>query len=137
MTPGLLALFALTQVLYLVSTVCEIYIRSRPVDWVDMEDTPPAQNGPYPRIVLLYPVLRELEETMRTTMSALVKIHYPADRFSIIAIPNTSDTATVEILRRMQDDYPFLEVLEVPPTSDPSWEPVWRAWDANQKAYWW
>ena len=137
MTPALLALFALTQVLYLLSTVCELYIRSRPVDWVDMEDAPFAPNGAFPRIVLLYPVLRELEETMRTTMSALAKIDYPADRFRIVAIPNTSDTATVEILGRMQEDYPFLEVLVVPPTSDPSWERVWRAWDGNEKAYWW
>jgi cellulose synthase/poly-beta-1,6-N-acetylglucosamine synthase-like glycosyltransferase len=137
MTPALITLFALTQVLYLLSTVCELYIRSRPVDWVDMQDLPPAWGGAYPRIVLLYPVLRELEETMRTTMSALAKIDYPADRFRIVAVPNTSDTVTVEILRRMQDDYAFLEVLEVPPTSDLSWERVWRAWDANAKTYWW
>jgi cellulose synthase/poly-beta-1,6-N-acetylglucosamine synthase-like glycosyltransferase len=137
MTAALLALFALTQVLYLLSTVCELYIRSQPVDWVDMGDAPFAPNGAFPRIVLLYPVLRELEETMRTTMSALAKIDYPADRFRIVAIPNTSDAATVEILGRMQEDYPFLEVLVVPPTSDPSWDRVWRAWDRNEKAYWW
>src|ERR1700730_3921441 len=137
MTPALLALFALTQVLYLLSTVCELYIRSQPVDWVDMGDAPFTPNGAFPRIVLLYPVLRELEEQKRTTMSALAKIDYPADRFRIVAIPNTSDTATVEILGRMQEDYPFLEVLVVPPTSDPSWERVWRAWDGNEKAYWW
>src|SRR5581483_2291721 len=26
---------------------------------------------------------------------------------------------------------------EVPPTSDPSWAPVWRAWDETPAAYWW
>jgi cellulose synthase/poly-beta-1,6-N-acetylglucosamine synthase-like glycosyltransferase len=134
---ALLVLFACTQVLYVLATLCELYIRSRPVDWVDMSEPPPIWGDGYPRIVLLYPVLRELEETMRTTMSALARIDYPADRFRIVAIPNSSDKETVTSLRRMQEDYSFLEVLEVPRTSDPSWDRVWSAWDANPNAYWW
>jgi|SRR5579862_156890 len=132
----LIVLFVLTQGGYLLATLCEIYIRTRPIDWVEMEGAS-VSLGSYPKIVLLYPVLRELEETMRTTVSALATMRYPVDRYRIIAVPNASDTATVEILRRMEIDYPFLEVLEVPPTSDPSWAPVWQAWDANRKAYWW
>ncbi len=134
----LVVLFTLTQAGYLLATACEIYIRTRPIDWVDMHRAPiVAATGAYPRIVLLYPVLRELEETMRTTISALATMEYPADRFRIVAIPNSSDRPTIESLRRIQREFPFLEILEVPPTSDPSWAPVWRAWDETPAAYWW
>lgn len=30
-----------------------------------------------------------------------------------------------------------MEILLVPPASDPSWEVVWNNWDNNTKAYWW
>jgi glycosyltransferase XagB len=128
-----IALFALTQGLYVLSTACELYLRTRPIDWVDAGDW----DGSHPRIVLLYPVLRELEETMRTTMSGLAEMQYPRDRFRIVAIPNASDATTIASLRRLQAEFAFLEVLEVPPTSDPAWDRVWRAWDTNENVYWW
>jgi glycosyltransferase XagB len=28
-------------------------------------------------------------------------------------------------------------MMIVPPTTDPSWDAIWRAWDENPKAYWW
>ena len=27
--------------------------------------------------------------------------------------------------------------MPVPATTDPRWEPVWTAWEANENAYWW
>ncbi len=137
MTTALIAIFAMTQVAYLVSFACELYLQTRPVDWVRMEELSTLRAEDYPQIVLLYPVLRELEQTMRSTMSALANVDYPRDRYSVVAIPNSSDVETVRILRELQRDFPFLELLEVPPTSDPSWSVVWDAWDSNEKAYWW
>jgi hypothetical protein len=55
----------------------------------------------------------------------------------VIAIPNASDRPTVAALKKLQSEFAFLELLEVPATDDPSWQPVWDAWNANPKAYWW
>jgi cellulose synthase/poly-beta-1,6-N-acetylglucosamine synthase-like glycosyltransferase len=88
-------------------------------------------------IVLFYPVLRELEETIRTTMGAISRLDYPRARFRIIAIPNWDDAVTIAALERLTQEFDFLEIFAVPPTSDPSWELVWDAWSANHKAYWW
>ena len=91
----------------------------------------------YPSIILLYPVLRELEETMRTTMLGISKLDYPADKYRIIAVPNWNDAETIESIKRLQVEFKFLEILIVPPTTDPTWEEVWLEWELNPKAYWW
>ncbi|RIX99546.1 glycosyl transferase [Aureimonas flava] len=90
-----------------------------------------------PPIVLFYPVLRELEATMRTTFLSLSNLRYPADRYCVTAIPNANDLETVASLRRLALEFPFLRIVEVPPTSDPGWNAVWSAWDACPHAYWW
>lgn len=134
---ALVALFIVTQILYLLTFVVDAYFLSLPVDWVDMDEPikePPSQ---WPYIVLFYPVLRELEATMRTTFLTLAKLDYPPDRCRVVAIPNANDTETVASLRRLAAEFSFLKILEVPPTSDPSWQIVWDAWEANPKAYWW
>ena len=61
-------LFALSQILYLGSFLLEMYFRSLRVERVDMSEPLPASEADYPFIVLLYPVLRELESTMETRM---------------------------------------------------------------------
>ena len=97
----------------------------------------PGSNKDYPPIVLFYPVLDEQELVMRTTMIALDELEYPKDRYRVIAIPNSNDLATVASLKTLQTEFPFLELVEVPPTDHPSWQPVWDAWNCNPKAYWW
>ncbi len=135
----LAAVFVVTQLLYLFTLVHDLYMLARPVDWVtlpDEPDEPELEAAPLPRIVLLYPVLREPEETMRTTFLGLAMLDYPADRYRIVAVPNDDDAETIAALERLQVDFPFIEMLEVPPTSDPSWEPVWESWEQTTKAYW-
>jgi cellulose synthase/poly-beta-1,6-N-acetylglucosamine synthase-like glycosyltransferase len=129
--------FVASQVLYLLGFVADAYILSRPIDWVNMDEPIREPESEWPYIVLFYPVLRELETTMRTTMLSLAKIEYPKDRCRVVAIPNSNDAETIASLRRLMAEFSFLEMLEVPPTSDPSWQIVWDAWDANPKAYWW
>lgn len=133
----LVALFVLTQALYLTSFVVDAYFFTRPRNIVDMSGAASLRQSDYPYIVLFYPVLNELESTMRTTFTSFGVVDYPRDRFRVIAIPNASDTATVASLRRLAGEFPFLEIIEVPPTSDPRWNVVWDAWDGNRKAYWW
>jgi cellulose synthase/poly-beta-1,6-N-acetylglucosamine synthase-like glycosyltransferase len=133
----LVALFLVTQCLYLLSLGIDFYFYTRPVDLVDPVHFDAASLRKLPKIILLYPVLRESEATMRTTLGALAELDYPADRFRIVAIPNSSDAITIHNLRALQRDFGFLEVLEVPPTSDDSWDLVWSAWETNRKAYWW
>jgi glycosyltransferase XagB len=136
--PALLtSLFVFSQLLYLGAFVVDTYLYSLPVNLVDVDEA--AYLGPddYPYIVMFYPVLRELESTMRTTMSSLAALDYPRDRYRVVAIPNSDDHETVESLKRLQTEFPFLQLMLVPPTTDPSWRVVWDAWDASEKAYWW
>ncbi|HEY3766125.1 MAG TPA: glycosyltransferase family 2 protein [Gaiellales bacterium] len=136
----LAAVFVVTQLLYLFTLVHDLYMLARPVDWVTLPDDseqPELEPVPLPRIVLLYPVLREPEETMRTTFLGLAMLDYPADRYRIVAVPNDDDAETIAALERLQLDFPFIEMLAVPPTSDPTWDPVWESWDETTKAYWW
>lgn len=133
----LAALFIACQILYTLTFLVEAYFFSRPVNWVDMKEVKDLKAGDYPYIVLFYPVLRELEETMRTTFFALSKLDYPIDRYRVVAIPNENDVETVASLRRLQSEFAFLEMIEVPPTTDDRWEVVWNAWEVNEKVYWW
>lgn len=136
----LLSLYYLTQTLYSLSFVVDGYLFSRPVNIIDMSEGAHLTEGSkqcYPNIVLFYPVLRELESVMRTTMIALDELEYPKDRYRVIAIPNSTDEVTVAALKRLQADFTFLEILEVPSTDHPSWQPVWDAWNTNPKVYWW
>ncbi|MBV8198024.1 MAG: glycosyltransferase [Candidatus Eremiobacteraeota bacterium] len=129
--------FFVSQVLYTLTLLLNGYFLTLPVDWVDMSEPIREPESEWPYIVLFYPVLRELEATMRTTMLSLAKLEYPKDRCRVIAIPNSNDTETVASLRRLMEEFSFLEMLEVPATTDPSWQIVWDAWDANPKVYWW
>lgn len=133
----ILAVFLVTQGLYFVSLAVDGYLFSLPVNWVDVNEAWMIEPHRYPRIVLFYPVLRELEETMRTTFLSLTEIDYPADKFCVVAIPNADDKPTIASLRRLQSQFSFLEIIEVPPTRHPSWQTVWDNWEVNPKAYWW
>jgi len=106
---ALLVLFVVTQALYLASMLVTVYFYTRPVDLVDPVALP-AERAAYPPVLLLYPVLRELEETMRTTFCALDKLDYPRDRYRIVAIPNHDDHATIAALVRLQAEFSWLEL---------------------------
>ncbi len=137
LTVLLTALFVVSQLLYAVTFLVDLYFYSLPVDRVDMESPAAASERDLPYIVLFYPVLRELEATMRTTFLALSKLDYPRDRYQVVAIPNANDPGTIASLRRLAEHFEFVQVLEVPPTRDLSWQIVWDAWEGNPKAYWW
>jgi glycosyltransferase XagB len=131
----LLALFVATQCAYLGCILVMGYFYTRPVDLVDPGHLD--MDAPTVPVILLYPVLRELESTMQTTFEALDNLDYPRDRYRIVAIPNDNDGETIASLERLQAEFDWLEVLRVPPTSDPRWGVVWSCWERNQKAYWW
>ena len=133
----MLGLFVLGQLLYASSFLLEAYFSFLPVHWVSNDGLEDVPEEDYPFIVLFYPVLKELESTMRTTFKTLDQIDYPKDRFQIISIPNTHDTETIASLRRLQSEFSFLEIMAVPPTTDPSWQIVWDNWDNSEHAYWW
>ena len=133
----LVALFIFSQGLYALTFLVDLYVFTLPVNRVRMADGRDVPERDYPPIVLFYPVLRELEATMRTTLLSLKRIKYPAGRARIVAIPNSDDLQTIAGLRRLQAEFPFLEVLEIPPTTDATWNLIWDAWQRNPKAYWW
>ena len=130
-----LTLFAVAQVLYGLTFLVDLYLFSRPVNLASSATAPP--DNETPPILLLYPVLHELEETMRTTFTALSRMEYPKDRWSVTAIPNADDHETIASLERLKREFDFLTIMETPPTSHASWDIVWKAWDQNPKAYWW
>lgn len=130
-------LYAISQFVYLSALLIDLYFYSRPIDLVDMREVDKLTKDDYPFIVLVYPVLRESESTMRTSFRAMTELDYPKDRFRLISIPNSNDIATIESLKHLQLEFPFLEIMEIPPTSDPSWKLIWDNWNNNQNAYWW
>lgn len=137
LSAAILVVFVLTQFLYLLVMGIDLYLFSLPVNWVDEGEARRMAERDYPYIVLFYPVLREAASTMRTTLLSLAGLDYPPDRYRVVAIPNADDHDTIISLRDMAADFPFLQIMEVPPTSDSSWQPVWDSWNATSKAYWW
>jgi glycosyltransferase XagB len=138
-------LYTVSQILYFVSLIAFFYFLTLPIDWVETPTEPEELEGverlavpedSLPLIIMAYPVLREDVATMNTTLMALGWSEYPSACFRVIAIPNSHDIDTIAALRLMQPQFPFLEIMEVPPTNDPGWNVVWRAWQSNPKAYW-
>ena len=134
---ALIVIYTLVQVGYLCSELLDFFFLSRPVNWVDPAGFDALGRNQLPSMVLAYPVLREPEETMRTTLYGLEKLDYPSDRLRIIAVVNCDDWETIESLERLRSEHEWLELMVVPGTSDPSWDPVWRSWDEQPEAYWW
>jgi cellulose synthase/poly-beta-1,6-N-acetylglucosamine synthase-like glycosyltransferase len=130
-------LFCFAQLGYAFSLGLHFFFAFLPKNMVLQEDIDAVTEEDCPHIILFYPVLREPEDTMRTTFTSLTQIRYPKDRYQVVAIPNSNDLPTVASLYRLKEEFSFLDVIEVPPTSDPTWQAVWVNWDSNEKAYWW
>ncbi len=139
MSEPVVVVFAVVQFAYLTCLLVTLWLYTRPVDLVDIErdarELPPGAQAP--EVIVFYPVLDELEATMRTSMLGFDRAAYPQGRRRVVAIPNSSDHETIASLRRIAADYDFLEILEIPPTGDERWSAVWDAWESNPKAYWW
>src|SRR6185312_9464967 len=72
----LTVVFVVTQALYLITLVHDLSMLARKVDWVELDEEAVWAAGPLPKVVLLYPVLREPPETMRTTFVGLDDLEY-------------------------------------------------------------
>jgi glycosyltransferase XagB len=130
-------MYTLAQIVYFLALLIDIYFYTRPRDIVDMKEVSKLGKDDFPFIVLFYPVLKEEKSTMETTFHTIDKLDYPKDRFRVIAIPNSNDLETVGSLESLQKSFSFLEIMRIPPTTDPSWQLIWDNWDNNQKVYWW
>ena len=80
LTIALSLAFMVTQLMWTAAFLVDIYIYRQPVDLVDMREEKDLDFDNLPQIALFYPVLRELEQTMRTTMMAVSRLRYPGDR---------------------------------------------------------
>jgi glycosyltransferase XagB len=133
----LIVVYTVFQVGYLGTELLDFFFLTRPVNWVDPDAAASIPDDHLPKVVLIYPVLHEPEETMRTTFFGLEDLDYPRDRYRVIAVVNSSDPVTTLHLDRLRREYQWVEILVVPPTSDPSWDVVWEAWEQEPNAYWW
>jgi cellulose synthase/poly-beta-1,6-N-acetylglucosamine synthase-like glycosyltransferase len=131
-----IAPYVLAQILHLFVSLVMIYFFTRKVNWVDTSAADEIPEEDLPFIVLIYPVLQEDEGTMHSTLVTLSWLEYPTSRYRVIAVPNADDDHSIQALERLQAEFSFLEIAKVPPTSDPSWQAVWDAWDDNPNAYW-
>jgi hypothetical protein len=133
-----IGVYTFVQVLYFIALTVNGYFYSRGVDWVAPDEVS-ADLEHYPPVLLLYPVLHEAKETMRTTLLSIgaAQAAYEPGLARVVAIPNWDDRASLTALYELRDEFAFLEVLPVPPTSDASWSAVWANWAVNPKAYWW
>ena len=68
---------------------------------------------------------------MRTTMIAFGRAGVSEGSLPRHRDSQSNDLATVAALKTLQSEFPFLELLEVPPTDHPSWQPVWDAWNSQ------
>jgi cellulose synthase/poly-beta-1,6-N-acetylglucosamine synthase-like glycosyltransferase len=130
-------LYAVAQILYFLSFATLGYFLILPIDWVESDEA--ARGVPpddLPLMVMAYPVLHEDFATMHSTMISFGRLDYPRSRMRIIAIPNSDDHETIASLRRLQEEFSFLEIGVIPPTSDPRWAIVWASWFGNPNAYW-
>lgn len=125
------------QILYLGTFLSLGYLLLQPVNRVCVMEAKIIVPRKYPYVVLLYPVLKENFDTMKTTFLGLAKMEYPKNKFRVVAIPNENDSETVASLKTLSKEFPFLEVMTIPPTSSPLWNVVWKAWDRNPGATWW
>ena len=135
----LLILYTCVQAAYLLSLFVVGYFYTRPIDWITSRDVAAESSQPGPPILLLYPVLREAEETMRTTLltvKAAIDAYAPSKAI-VVSIPNSDDDTTIASLERLTREFDFLEILRVPPTSNADWASVWADWEVNGNAYWW
>lgn len=133
----LVVLFAVTQIMYTMAFLMMFYFFLKKVNWVRLEKAKELPLEKYPKIILLYPVLRELEETMRSTFLGISEIDYPKDKWKVISIPNWDDKETIDSLEKLRLEFPFLEIMVIPATSDASWDRVWQQWQQNDEVYWW
>ncbi len=135
----LIVIYVAAQLLYLGSLLVVGYFFTRRVDWITAEQVAAEDLDGAPPILLLYPVLREAEDTMRTTMLSIgaARADYLPAQVRVVALPNADDTVTIAAISRLMAEFPFLELLTVPPTTDPRWSAVWANWETNSKAYWW
>jgi cellulose synthase/poly-beta-1,6-N-acetylglucosamine synthase-like glycosyltransferase len=135
---GILAvIYIVAQILYLFTFIVMFYFIGQKINWVDKTSVNHLSLRQMPKIILLYPVLHEAESTMNTAMAALNEMDYPKNKYQIIALPNYDDLDTIASLERLQENYSFLKIMQVPPTTDSAWDVVWQAWEKNPKAYWW
>ena len=98
MPAPVLAVYGVLQAAYLGVLLVVLWFYTRPVDLVDMRpdayweltgDAPPRPDPS--EIIVFYPVLNELESTMRTTMLGFERAEFPGGRRRVIAIPNADD----------------------------------------------
>lgn len=126
--------YLIVQLGYLLLLLYLLYFIARKVHYISLEDNLPDYSPP---LILLYPLLQESKDTIYTTLIAHQKIEYPARQWRMVAVINWFDHETIAHIEELMPHFPFLDLMVMPPCSDPAWHLVWKAWQANPHAYWW
>src|SRR6056297_3650238 len=71
-----------------------------------------------PFVSIISPV-RNAERTIDTTMEYLLNVDYPRDRMEIILADGGSTDKTRDIIKKWQEKYDFIRLVEVPDSKSP------------------
>lgn len=127
--------YVIVQVGNLLVMLVVVYFLTRKVHYVSPEDA--ARVDDHPPLVLFYPLLQEDKDTIYTTLLGHQNMDYPPDHWRMIAVTNWSDDVTSGYIQELMPEFPFLELIIMPPCDDPTWDVVWEAWESNSHCYWW
>lgn len=71
-----------------------------------------------PKISIIVPV-RNAERTLEETFNYLFKLNYPRDKMEIVIADGGSSDNTVGVIKKWQEKYPFIKLVEIPNCPSP------------------
>jgi glycosyltransferase involved in cell wall biosynthesis len=73
-----------------------------------------------PFISIIMPV-RNFERTLDKTFEYLMQVEYPRDRMEIVIADGGSSDGTVPLIKKYQEQYPFIKLVEIPNCPSPGY----------------
>lgn len=70
------------------------------------------------KVSIIVPV-RNAERTLEATLQYLLNIKFPREEMEIILADGGSTDRTIEIIKKKQEEYPFIKLVEVPDSKSP------------------
>lgn len=102
--------FWFDPLLFSYSLVAGVYLISR--FFFSMLYSPPAAREDLPAVSIIIPA-RNAQKHVAHTIGCALSANYPDDKLQVIAVNDGSDDGTLATMRRMRNEYPQLEVIDM------------------------